>query len=304
MANTTTGQQQNKHEDSRNVKTTVFAVARNLQQTLTEVKLRAAALSDAIKLRREEFRQVEEAALQEAMQATQSEVAQAEIIETPEVSEVEAPTVSEQTAPVETEAQPEQPTPVEEQKVQEPEPEPEKPKIKVVTTIENGIETKTYTDEKGNVKVRKFLDMSATKRPSTPSTTARRDTRTQGSGVDKTRSGASKDGQSKRPLATQQGQKKYTPVVDLPRNEPQKSHGNKNKTKDHPDEKRPSGLKRSILTRDYSADYDDERVVRRNRTKKADSSNVVVAPKITHAVVTTEEVPLKSWTSLPISTSA
>ncbi len=37
----------------------------------------------------------------------------------------------------------------------------EKPKAKVVTTIENGREIKTITDEKGNVKVRKFLDLSA-----------------------------------------------------------------------------------------------------------------------------------------------
>ena len=53
-------------------------------------------------------------------------------------------------APVEKKPATEQPIAVE-----------EKPKAKVVTTIENGREIKTITDEKGNVKVRKFLDLSA-----------------------------------------------------------------------------------------------------------------------------------------------
>ena len=80
-------------------------------------------------------------------------------------------------------------------------------------------------------------------------------------------------------------------MADVPRNEPQKSHGNKNKTKDHPDEKRQSNLKK-LLTRDYTADYDEDKVVRRARTKKSES-NTVVAPKITHAVVNDKEVPIK-----------
>ena len=291
MANTTTGQQQIKYENIKNVKTNVFAVARNLQQTLAAVKQRAAALSDALQARREEFRQVEAAALQEAMQAAQAEMEQATPVQAAQAVDV-VPVESEVDAPVEVEAQPEETAPIEEKAA----PAPEKPKTKIVTTIENGIEVKTYTDEKGNVKVRKFLDLSATKRPAAPTGTARRDTRAQQGGVgDKTRQGnaVGRDSAQKRPSSPQQGQKKFAPVVDLPRNEPQKSHGNKNKTKDHPDEKRPSGLKRSILTRDYSADYDDERVVRRNRTKKSDSSHAVVAPKITHAVVTTEEVAIK-----------
>ena len=69
-------------------------------------------------------------------------------------------------------------------------------------------------------------------------------------------------------------------------------HGNKNKTKEHSDEKRPSNLKR-LLTRDYTADYDEDRVVRRARTKKSDSANTHVAPKITQAVVNDKEVPIK-----------
>ena len=296
MANTTTGQQQSKYENVKNVKSNVLAAARNLQQTLAGVKQRAAALSDAIAARRAEFRMVEEAELEQARAAEQLENEQVETVK----AETETPTpIVEPVAedkPVETveaveDKKPEAVKPVEKT------PEPEKPKTKVVTTIENGIEVKTYTDEKGNVKVRKFLDLSAaSKRPTTPANNGRRDTRPQGASAgDRPRQGApaNKDGAVKRTGASQQqGAKKFTPVVDLPRNEPQKSHGNKNKTKDRPDEKRPTS-KKSILTRDYSADYDDERVVRRNRTKKADNSHAVVAPKITHAVITSEEVPIK-----------
>ena len=50
--------------------------------------------------------------------------------------------------------------------------------------------------------------------------------------------------------------------------------------------------KKILLTRDYSADYDEDRVVRRARTKKTETT-VVTAPKITHAVVNDKEVPIK-----------
>ena len=293
MANTT-GQQQTKYENVRNVKTNVLGVARNLQQTLAGVKQRAASLSDAIAERRAEFRQVEEAALEQARLAEQLEKAEATPVEPTDAVEVEASKVAE-TKPDESAVEAEKAETAAKSKPVEKVVEPEKPKTKVVTTIENGIEVKTYTDEKGNVKVRKFMDLSAaSKRPQAPSGNARRDPKAPAGNVG-ARQGATagKDAGAKRaPSSQQQGAKKFAPVVDLPRNEPQKSHGNKNKTKDRPDEKRPTS-KKSILTRDYSADYDDERVVRRNRAKKADNSRVVVAPKITHAVVTTEEVAIK-----------
>ena len=291
MANTTTAQQQTKYENVRNVKTSVLAVARNLQQTLADVKKRASALSDAIAERRAEFKQVEAAELEQTREVEQVEVVE----ETTPVETVEVETESSAPIVEEPSVEPVETAPIEPEKPVEKEPEPEKPKTKVVTTIENGIEVKTYTDEKGNVKVRKFLDLSAAnKRPTTPSSGARRDTRAQGT-PDRNRQGApaNKDGAAKRTAPQQQQTgKKFTAVVDLPRNEPQKSHGNKNKTKDRPDEKR-SASKKSILTRDYSADYDEDRVVRRNRTKKSDNSQAVTTPKITHAVITSEEVPIK-----------
>ncbi|MBQ2804395.1 MAG: translation initiation factor IF-2, partial [Clostridia bacterium] len=81
--------------------------------------------------------------------------------------------------------------------------------------------------------------------------------------------------------------------MDLPRPEPQKNFGNKNKTKERPDEKRATSSKKALMTRDYSADYDEDRVVRRAKTKKQEVAQPIVAKKITHAVVSTQEVPIK-----------
>lgn len=48
------------------------------------------------------------------------------------------------------------------------------------------------------------------------------------------------------------------------------------------------------MTKDFSADYDEDRVVRRNRRKSTNEAPVVVAPKITNAVITTQEVSIKA----------
>ncbi|MBQ8505542.1 MAG: translation initiation factor IF-2, partial [Clostridia bacterium] len=47
------------------------------------------------------------------------------------------------------------------------------------------------------------------------------------------------------------------------------------------------------MTRDFSADYDEDRVVRKARSKRTEQAPTVVAPKITHAIITTQEVPIK-----------
>ena len=275
MANTTTNTQKAKSFDNvKNVKTNVINVARSLQQTLASIRQRANALSEAIQERKAEFRQLEVDAMAIEVQEPIEEVVAPVVTEV--VTEVEAPAPEND---------------VKEEPTADVEPEVvEKPKTKVVTTMENGREVKTYTDEKGNVKVRKFLDLTAaSKKPATPA-----------SGANKAQQGARAakpdQAQAKR-SGTQQSRpgasKSFAPVVDIPRNEPGKSHGNKNKTKEHPDEKRSTLSKKSLITRDYSADYDEDKVVRRARTKRASDAPTVVAPKITHAVVTTEEVAIK-----------
>ncbi|MCH5153447.1 MAG: translation initiation factor IF-2 [Clostridiales bacterium] len=280
MANTTNTQKTKSFDNVKTVKTNVVNVARSLQQTLAGIRQRANALFEAIQERKAEFRQLEVESTTEV--AEQVEQVAAPVVAEEVVSEVE------EAAAVQAEAEVEHATDVEPAVV-------EKPKTKVVTTVENGREVKTYTDEKGNVKVRKFLDLSAaSKKPSTSAGIAKRD------GANKPQQGARPgkpdQAQAKRGGAQQSrpgAGKTFAPVMDIPRNEPQKTHGNKNKTKEHPDEKRSTLSKKSLITRDYSADYDEDKVVRRARTKKSSDTPTVVAPKITHAVVTSEEVAIK-----------
>ena len=284
MANTTNTQKTKSFDNVKTVKTNVVNAARSLQQTLANIRQRANALSEAIQQRKAEFKQQEvETTVIEVVEQVEEVVSP---VETTEEEVVVAPIEE----PVVEEAVEDEPVIVEPVVV-------EKPKAKVVTTMENGREVKTYTDEKGNVKVRKFLDLTgASKKPSASAGGAKRDER---GGANKPQQGRPvkpDQAQAKRGNAPQQRQgmgKTFAPVMDIPRNEPQKSHGNKNKTKEHPDEKRSTISKKSLITRDYSADYDDERVVRRARTKKANDTPAVVAPKITHAIVTSEEVAIK-----------
>ncbi len=283
MANTTT--QKSKYENIRTIKTGVLSVARAMQQKVTSVRQRANALSDMIKQRKAEFQQMEEASASETLQET--------VVET---TEQVAPEVVEQPSEPIVEERPVETPVVEAVETETPEVVEEKPKTKVVTTIENGREIKTYTDEKGNVRVRKFVDLSANSSKSGKSQQgAKRDERAPSARQGKT--GKAEPQNASRGTSTRTGQqsgaKRFTAPVEVPRPEPQKSHGNKNKTKDRPEEKRTSSLKKSLITRDYSADYDEDKVVRRARSKKTDTSHTVVAPKITHAVVNDSEVPIK-----------
>ena len=266
MANTTNTQKTRSIENIKTVKTGVLSVARTLQQSLAALKQRANALSDAIQQRKAEFRRIEaEALAKEAAQETATSTPAP--VEQPAESAAPEPAQTQPAAPVETVEQ-----------------TPPKPQTKVDTIIENGREIKRYTDEKGNVKIRKFIDISAA---GTGSSSAPK--RTAGSKPQGTKP-ARDDSRATQPRGGQG--KQYVAAPDVLRSEQQKSHGNKNKTKEHPDEKRQSNLKK-LLTRDYTADYDEDRVVRRARTKKSDSGNTSVAPKITHAVVNDKEVPIK-----------
>ncbi len=280
----------------KNIKTNVINVARDLQQQIGALKQRANALTATIKLRETQFKEVEVVEVQEPI------VVEAPVVEeTPVVVEepVKTETVVEKTA----EAEVEQPT--EEKKAEEPalvQAETQQPKAtKVVTTLENGTIKVTSTDEKGNVRIRKFLDTSAQKRPERTERSAQngqRGTRPGQQGGNGTRQNNfdKKDGTGRQnggnQNKTQVKRTSFTPVAELPRVEPQKNYGNKNKTKEHPEEKRVSG-KKALLTRDYSGDYDEDRIVRRARTKKSDNSRPVVTQKITNAVVTTSDVPIK-----------
>ena len=206
MANTTTNTQKAKSFDNvKTVKTNVVNVARTLQQTLASIRQRANALSDAIQDRKAEFRQLEVDAMAVEV-AEQLEEAVAPV-ETETVAEVEVPeSVDNATEEPTVDAEPEV---------------VEKPKTKVVTTMENGREVKTYTDEKGNVKVRKFLDLTASSKKPATSASGGRDS------ANKAQQGARTtkpdQGQAKRSGAQQSrpgAGKTFAPVMDIPRNEP------------------------------------------------------------------------------------
>lgn len=291
MANTTNTQQTKGQETAKVLKANVLDFARELQQTLSNIKRQASALSEAIHKRKQDFVQTEEISVDINVVEEQE---QTTVVEQP-APVTEAESVTAEAADVAPETCDEQPI---EQAAEEVASAPEKPKTKIVTTIENGRKVETYTDEKGNVKVRKFLDLTAAaKRPTAPQGGVKRDQRGGAQTRTDTRRAASggKDDNAtdRRSPYNKPAPKKFAPVMDIPRNDPQKSHGNKNKTKDHPDEKKTAGYKKTLLTRDFSADYDEDRVVRRARSKKSDNSASVVAPKITHAVITVKEVPIK-----------
>ncbi len=291
MANTMNTQQTKGQETAKVLKANVLDFARELQQTLSNIKRQASALSEAIHKRKQDFVQTEEISVDINVVEEQE---QTTVVEQPApVTEAESVTAeATDVAPVTCDEQPI------EQAAEEVASAPEKPKTKIVTTIENGRKVETYTDEKGNVKVRKFLDLTAAaKRPTAPQGGVKRDQRGGAQTRTDTRrvaSGGKDDNATdRRSPSNKPAPKKFAPVMDIPRNDPQKSHGNKNKTKDHPDEKKTAGYKKTLLTRDFSADYDEDRVVRRARSKKSDNSASVVAPKITHAVITVKEVPIK-----------
>ena len=295
MANTTNKESKG-FENVKNIKINVISVARDLQQKIAALKQRAGSLTATIKLRETEFREVAEVVEQ---LATEQPVATQEVVEVQESAKVEdvAPVVEPTQTPVAEDSKPQkQPKPQPQQKEAAP-----NKATKVVTTLENGTIKVTSTDEKGNVRIRKFLDTSAQKRPerterpdSRPSNGQRGTKPAFGNGA--RQNGFDKKDGANRPIGgTQQKpqQKRgFAPVADLPRVEPQKNYGNKNKTKEHPEEKRVLG-KKALLTRDYSADYDEDKIVRRARAKKNDSSRAVVTQKITNAVVTTSDVPIK-----------
>lgn len=291
MANTTNTQQTKGQETAKVLKANVLDFARELQQTLSNIKRQASALSEAIHKRKQDFVQTEEISVDINVVEEQE---QTTVVEQP-APVTEAESVTAEATDVAPETCDEQPI---EQAAEEIAIAPEKPKTKIVTTIENGRKVETYTDEKGNVKVRKFLDLTAAaKRPTGPQGGVKRDQRGGAQTRTDTRrvaSGGKDDNATdRRSPSNKPAPKKFAPVMDIPRNDPQKSHGNKNKTKDHPDEKKTAGYKKTLLTRDFSADYDEDRVVRRARSKKSDNSASVVAPKITHAVITVKDVPIK-----------
>ncbi len=312
MANTT-NTQPNRMENIKTVKSTVVSSARDLLQTVTKLKQQSSALADSIRARKAQFI-AEENAKTVVAPAVEQVAQEPVVVEQPKVEPViEKPIDVAKPAQQEPSVAPAPQKPIEKpqqkpaQSSQTPQqPAPTQPKVS--TVVENGREVKTYTDERGNVKVRKFLDTSAQQRKPAPRQDERRPNGQQGQGGPRQQggprggrpNGAPMDKGDGKPADKRQQQggkqpakKPFVAPMEIPRQEPQKSYGNKNKTKEHPDEKR-GASKKALITRNYTGDYDEDRVVRKARSgKKGEQHTQVVAQKITHAVITTQEVAIK-----------
>ncbi len=176
----------------------------------------------------------------------------------------------------------------------------------------------TYTDEKGNVKVRRFLEPQAP-----PFARQGAATRSAADGVQRPfqrgantarPQGQGNAAQQGRPpfnrtdarQGVQQGSKPpYAPrkpfgapnapvATPPPIAKEGKSFGNKKKTHEKPEEAKAAG-KKSLITRTYTAEGEEDRVVRsRPRSKKGTAAMPLQTIKrIEKAVVSTQEVPIK-----------
>ena len=145
MANTTNTQQTKGQETAKVLKANVLDFARELQQTLSNIKRQASALSEAIHKRKQDFVQTEEISVDINVVEEQE---QTTVVEQP-APVTEAESVTAEAADVAPETCDEQPI---EQAAEEVASAPEKPKPKIVTTIENGRKVETYTDERATLR--------------------------------------------------------------------------------------------------------------------------------------------------------
>ncbi len=330
---------QSQLENLKSLKSVVIGNANAFAKELSDARQKLDAISKAIADKQKVFYekiQREEDALREAAQST-------EIASPPEVSEENAkPADKKETKPAEAEekkleaevelsATEKQETPSEavkpepastEQRVAEVKPaasvapqKTEKEEAKSQPSPEK-VNQKTYTDEKGNVRVRKFLTdfdkqkLNAINRPPRSSDTSKR------FGDKNQRTGQQSGGQGTRPSYGAAGRGGVNAggggrpsAPSLPRGPRMgfapfppvsgpagKNFGNKNKTPEKSDDKRNTASKKQLLMRTYTPglDEDDERMLsRRARPKKQEVKFEPIIKVIDHAVVNTKDIPIK-----------
>ncbi len=175
------------------------------------------------------------------------------------------------------------------------------------TVAGNKIKEKTYTDEKGNVKVRRFITdfnnrYASNTKPKSRTDTNRPTQRTQrtGSGTfDKNNSNYANRGSQP---VQRSGDNRFTKpnkpafsTAFVPK-APTKSYGNKNKSPNKPEDKRVAANKRQLLMRTFNTglDEDDEALLaKRPRGRRSAEKAPTVIKVIDHAVITTQEVQIK-----------
>lgn len=205
--------------------------------------------------------------------------------------------------------------------------------VKSVSTPAAGSGLRTYTDDKGNVKVRKFLnDVSAPSRPANapsnrigtlspnqlmasnnsgkqnsrpPYNNTRPPYNSGGNTANRQSTGTrtpyninnpyNKDAaiQSRTPGSKPPARKPFGSIPPILPSQSNKQYGNKNKTPDKTDEKKVS--KRTLLKKEFTdGTYDDDRLVTRKARPRKEVKHETVRRVIDKAVITTEEISLKA----------
>lgn len=196
----------------------------------------------------------------------------------------------------------------------------EAPKDVADKTVTPEKSVKTYTDDKGNIKVRRFisdLDRFAPPRAQSNIKNSRGDKNIQ----HRTPGGQNYQGQwgangqrsnqgvrtAKSSLGAQSGKTSATqrtaPTFStefLPKAAPTKNYGNKNKTPEKTDDKqRNAGNKRQILKRNYPIVDEDEEALLAKRPRSTKKQATVAQPTtvkvIDSAVITTKEIQIKTF---------
>lgn len=185
------------------------------------------------------------------------------------------------------------------------------PQKKAEPPVRTDQSQRTYKDDKGNIKVRKFLVNT----PMPPKTSiaqpyGKRTPGEQAGGPRRTdrfqqpprgpRPGfaADKD-RAKPPIAKKTFEAKPSATG------PQKTFGNKNKTHEKSDDRNKTFNKKALLTKTYTGLEDDERMIARRprQTRKSDRVEQVIM-KIEKAVITAEDVSIKvlsEKTGIPVA---
>ncbi len=322
MANTTTNTSKNKFDNIKNVRVNVTEAAKRIKDALAEIHSKYDKLSSEIQAMQKTYTKhredAEQAVAQQNSSATVEQVAKQPAIasQQPKVDSVvaekstdkqSATTDKEKTSAPKAAKADNANTAQNGENNTSTDTNADKPikenGVKVESKVEGGKKIKIYTDESGNVSVRKFWDPNAQK--STPAST-QRNTRPQSGARNNANSAPRQNDRrtntnneqdrrntSQKPAMPKHSQSSFAPI-NLPRAQEQKSFGNKNKTHERSDEKRTLN-KKSLMTRNYAEqDYDEDRVVRRAKTKKEHAKATVEVQKITHAVVSTVDVPIKT----------
>ena len=290
-------------ENYEKIKRLNDSVASSFRVCVQNLESSKSVLDSLIRSITQKEKDIKEQARIEALQKAQLEQAEREkqaqeevqsVQEKVDVVEVVEPIVEQEVKPA-VEVQPK----VEEVKAKVEEKPTPKPQPTVVETRSEGnTKVKTFTDDKGNIRVRKFLDTSRPQKPQPQQ-------KPQQQGASQQRDFSKKGPQQQNPnfakKPQQQGAQNQSgnfaqSKVAMPTFTPAQNNSRKDKRRDNPKknvERNDDNFssKRNLITRSYD-DYDDERVVRKAKSKKADHTSGPVT-KIEHAVVETQQVPIK-----------